>query len=157
MTAAGRRHAERIVVGIDGSLGSHAAVRWAIDHAQPGDTITLVHAWRASPSMVGTGLVDPTDDTAATGFADHELARARALPRDETITLCCEVVHGDAQDCLADHPADVLVVGARGHSGLTSLLLGSVSAHLARHCPVPLVIVPCPGHRTAVTDVGAKP
>ena len=146
MTSTAARPPERIAVGIDGSLCSHAAVRWAIDHARPGDTITLVHAWRASPSVVSTGLVDPADDTAARGFARHELARAQALPRDHTITLCYEVIHDDAPECLARHPTDLLVIGARGHSGLTGMLLGSTSAHLARHCPVPLVIVPCPAH-----------
>lgn len=157
MTSTSHQRPERIAVGIDGSLCSHAAVRWAIDHARPGDAITLVHAWRASPAVVGTGLVEPSDDTAARSFAEHELARARALSRDETISLCCEVVHGGAQDCLTRQPADVLVVGARGHSGLTSLFLGSVSAHLSRHCPVPLVIVPCPAHGTAITDAQGKP
>lgn len=145
MTSTGVRHPERIVVGIDGSLCSHAAVRWAFDHAQQGDTITLVHAWQASPSMVDVGLVDPTDDDAARTFAHRELARARALPHDDAVELICEAVQGDARDCLPGQPADLLVVGARGHSRLTSMLLGSVSTHLAHHCPVPLVIVPCPG------------
>lgn len=135
---------ERIVVGIDGSLNSHAAVRWAIGHAQAGDTVTLVHAWRASPSMVSAGLADPHDDSAATSFANHELARARALPHDDGVTIRCDVVQGDAQHCLTGTPADLLVVGARGYGGLASLLLGSVSAHLASHCPIPLVIVRCP-------------
>ena len=144
MTSTSHRRSERIAVGIDGSLCSHAAVRWAIAHARPGDTITLVHAWRPSPSMVSTASVDPTDDSAAQSFASHELARAHALPREDTITVCCEVIHGDASDCLARQPADLLVVGASGHSGLTAMLLGSTSAHLARHSPVPLVIVPCP-------------
>ncbi len=154
MISTAPRPLERIAVGIDGSLCSHAAVRWAIDHARPGDIITLVHVWRASPSMVSTGLVEPTDDTAARTFASHELARARALPREDTITVCCEVIHGDASECLARQPADLLIVGASGHSGLTGILLGSTSAHLARRCPVPLVIVPCPAR--AVDPVSAR-
>ena len=145
MTSASRHEPERIVVGIDGSICSRAAVRWAVDHAQPGDTVALVHAWSASPSMVATGLADPTDDAAARAFADRELTRARGLPHDDAITLCCEVTPGDAAHCLAQQPADLLVVGARGHTGLAGLILGSVSAHLARNCSVPLVVVPCPG------------
>lgn len=151
MTSTGHPHPERIVVGIDGSLASHAAVRWAVDHARPGDKVILVHAWQVSPSIVDVGAEDPRDDAAARSFAHHELARARALPRDDDVTLSCEVVHGDAQDCLSRQPADVLVVGTRGHGRLTGMLLGSVSAHLAHHCPIPLVIVPCPGY-PAVTQ-----
>jgi nucleotide-binding universal stress UspA family protein len=143
---AGARLPERIVVGIDGSLCSHAAVRWALDHARRGDTVTLVHAWQASPSVVGADLVDPTDDHAARTFAHRELARARALPNADTIELSYKVINGDAGDCLSNQTSDLVVVGARGHAGLAGILLGSVSTHLARHCPVPLVIVPCPEH-----------
>lgn len=103
MTSTGFHDAERIVVGIDGSLASHAAVRWAIKHARPGDTVTLVHAWEASASMVDVALVDADDDSPSRS--------------------------------------------AGGHSRLTGMVLGSVSAHLSRHCPVPLVIVP--GHAEA--------
>ena len=144
MMSTGHHHSERIVVGVDGSLASRAAVRWAVDHARPGDKVILVHVWEASPSMVDAGLVDSDDDTARS-FVHHELARAQALPHDEAITIACEAVHGDARECLRHHHGDLLVVGARGHGGLTGLLLGSVSAHLAHHCPVPLVIVPSPG------------
>jgi hypothetical protein len=92
MTRAAARRPERITVGIDGSLCSHAAVRWAIDHAQAGDTVTLVHAWRASSSMSSAGLVDPTDDSAASNFANHGLARAQAS--HDAVTICCSR-HGD--------------------------------------------------------------
>jgi len=148
MTSTIRRSPERIVVGIDGSLCSRAAVRWAIEHARPGDTINLVHVWSPSPSMVDAGLADPADDTAARSFAHHELSRARALPHDETVTLCCDVIQGDARHCLSHQLADVLVIGARGHNRFATIVLGSVSAHLARHCPIPLVVVPCPAHPT---------
>ena len=145
MTPDAIREPERLVVGIDGSLCSHTAVRWALEHARPGDTVTLVHAWFASPSLVNAGLVDPTDDRAARGFAEHEFARARSTTHGADIRVLSEVVHGDAGRCLASHPADLLVVGACGHGGLTRILLGSVSAYLAGHCPIPLVIVPHPG------------
>ena len=141
----GLHHAEQIVVGVDGSLASRAAVRWAVDHARPGDKVILVHAWEASPSMVDAGLGPDDDADAARRFAHHELARAQALPHDETITISCEAVHGDARECLHRHCGDLLVVGARGHSRFTGMLLGSVSAQLVHHCPVPLVIIPSPG------------
>lgn len=142
------RVSERIVVGIDGSLSSHAAVRWALNHARPDDTIMLLHAWESSPSMVDVARADADDESSARRFAHHELERARQLLCDDTITLSCEVVHGDARDSLCREPSDLLVVGARGHGVLAGILLGSVSAHLAHHCPVPLVIVPFPARTT---------
>ncbi len=145
MTAA-HHQPERIAVGIDGSIASHAAVRWAIDHARPGDTVALLHAWQPSPATVETGLTQRDDDTGARAFVRHELARFEALPRDHNVTLDGEVLHGDARDCLCATDVDLLVVGAGGHGTLVGALLGSVSAHLAHHARVPLVIVPheCP-------------
>ena len=37
-----------ITVGVDGSIESHAALRWAVDHARPGDTVRSAHAWQPS-------------------------------------------------------------------------------------------------------------
>ena len=140
------RGPERIAVGIDGSVMSRAALRWAVDHARDGDTVTLVHVWQASPTLVGAGIVDPDDDTAARSFAGHELARARSLPHRAGVALDCAVLRGDARECLCNLDTDLLVIGARGQGGVTGLLLGSVCSYLARHAHRPLVIVPSPGH-----------
>ena len=144
-----RHHPERIAVGIDGSIASHAAVRWAIDHARPGDTVTLVHAWETSSVTIETGLIDPDDDSGPRSFVRHELARVAALPRDQDVTIAGDVLHGDARHSLCDTDVDLLVVGSGGHGRLAGALLGSISAHLAQHSRIPLVIVPnpCePGH-----------
>ena len=50
MTTTILRRPERVVFGIDGSVASHAAVRWAITHARSGDTVTLAPAWSSSRS-----------------------------------------------------------------------------------------------------------
>lgn len=144
MTSTQYHSPERICVGIDGSIASHAAVRWAIDHARSGDTVTLVHAWQPSPARSGTAMVDPDDDSGARAFLRHELARMAALPRDPGVELVGEVAHGDPSDCLCAAAADLLVVGAGGHGRMVGALLGSVSASLAHHAHVPLVIVPTP-------------
>ncbi|MEX1008137.1 MAG: universal stress protein [Acidimicrobiia bacterium] len=147
MIAPHAREPEQIAVGIDGSLASRAAVRWAIDHALDRDTVTLVHVWQASPTLVDAGIVDPEDDTAPRSFAGHELARAKALPHSAGVTLKSEVLHGDPRDCLCELNTDLLAVGARGQGGVAGLLLGSVSCFLARHAHSPLVIVPSPSRK----------
>lgn len=142
MTTTVPHRPERIVVGIDGSVASHAAARWAVTHAQRGDTVTLTHAWQPSPAMIEAGLVDPDDDSCARRFINRELSRIQALPRDVDVALGTEVLHGDARDRLAAAAADLIVVGAGDHSRLMSAVLGSVSDHLARHARVPVLIVP---------------
>jgi nucleotide-binding universal stress UspA family protein len=54
------------------------------------------------------------------------------------------VVEGPAgQDILdAAEDAELIVVGARGHSELTQLIIGSVSQHVLHHARVPVVVIP---------------
>ena len=56
------------------------------------------------------------------------------------------VVEGDPASALcqlaAELPATVMVAGSRGRGGLKRALLGSVSDHLVRHAPCPIVITP---------------
>jgi nucleotide-binding universal stress UspA family protein len=56
------------------------------------------------------------------------------------------VVEGDPGTALcelaASLPATVMVAGSRGRGGLKRALLGSVSDHLVRHAPCPIVITP---------------
>lgn len=135
-------------MGIDGSLGSHAAARWALAHARSGDTVTLMHVWRPSPAAVETGLARADDDAGARTLVRHELARLAALPRDEGVVLASEVVHGDARTALCDSGADVLVVGAGTHGSIVGALVGSVSSYLAHHALGSLVIVSNPAARS---------
>ena len=142
MSGTDLRPRERIAVGVDGSMASHAAARWALEHARDGDTVTLVHAWQPSPVSVETGLIDADDDSGARRFVEHELARFEALPRESGVTLTAATVRCDPRDYLCAPDADLVVVGAGGHGRLAGAVLGSVSAHLAHHHRVPLVIVP---------------
>ena len=52
--------------------------------------------------------------------------------------------HAIAELAAADH-ADVIVVGTRGHTALTGLLLGGVTQRLLRIAPCPVLAVP-PDH-----------
>jgi nucleotide-binding universal stress UspA family protein len=56
------------------------------------------------------------------------------------------VLEGDAAASLCELaetlPATVMVAGTRGRGGLKRALLGSVSDHLVRHAPCPIVITP---------------
>jgi nucleotide-binding universal stress UspA family protein len=134
-----------ITVGMDGSEGASAALRWAASEARlRGAGLRVVHAW-SIPAMA-YGFVPPVsfeDDLggAAAGGLDKWLADARAdLEGLEVERLTGE---GNAAKVLTDAAADaeLLVVGSRGLGGFRELLLGSVSHQCAQRAPCPVVII----------------
>lgn len=140
------RGMQRIVVGVDGSAGALAALRWAVVEARLREAeVDAVHAWSYPPLTSVPGLVPPPT------FARGELADRAQTILDQAcdsvdgrqVVLNRVVEEGSAARCLLDTAkgADLLVVGSRGRGGFAGLLLGSVGQHCATHAPCPLVIV----------------
>jgi nucleotide-binding universal stress UspA family protein len=134
-----------VVVGIDGSADSAAALRWAIAEARHRDVpLLVVHAWQ--PALVGgdTFLPVPAESDAMAEVAEHLAERLLGAEDTTGVTVRTRQVCQGAAAALLDAAADasVLVVGTRGQGGFAGLLLGSVSQHLARHAPCPTVVVP---------------
>ncbi|MGW2376671.1 MULTISPECIES: universal stress protein [Kitasatospora] len=134
----------RVVVGVDGSQPSHAALRWAVRQAEMiGATVDAVGAWEP-PSHFGWSapVVDSTFDQelAERKFADELEA---VLGTDCPVPVRRSMVMGDASDVLLDAAkgAELLVVGSHGRGGFTRALLGSVSTRCAQHATCPVVIV----------------
>ena len=71
-----------------------------------------------------------------------ERALDRLGPDRDALKIETRAVHGGAADALLDAAptAAVLVVGARGLGGFERLRIGSVSQHVLRHAPCPVVI-----------------
>jgi nucleotide-binding universal stress UspA family protein len=138
---------EIIVVGVDGSAGSQEAVRFAArEAAAHGATLRLVTAWEVPPSVLAGGAATPdlfeSFETEAKAVIAEAAAAAAALepgvPREERI------VQGHAGSVLLKESenADLVVMGRRGHGGLTEFLLGSVSHQVVDHAKCAVVIVP---------------
>lgn len=149
--------ARPIVVGVDGSQASDAAVRWAAEEARLRSTsLVAVCAWSFIPVQpIGDPglLAVPAGDLAGQLEAEREAARialsevlAGALGADPGIEVEQKLVEGDPGDVLVteSEAAELVVVGSHGRSGLKAALLGSVSRHVATHAACPVVVVKSP-------------
>jgi nucleotide-binding universal stress UspA family protein len=133
----------RLVVGVDGSPSSRAALRWAVRHAElTKGIVTAIAAWDY-PVFYGMEIEGVFDDVQHA--AEQALASTVAeIVRDRAgVEVRQEVAHGNPTQVLLDaaRDADLLVVGSRGHGGFAAALLGSVSQHCAQHSACPVVIV----------------
>jgi nucleotide-binding universal stress UspA family protein len=109
-----------IVVGVDQSEGTKAALRFALEEAKlRRATLRAVHA---------------ADELEAT-VSD-------AIPDRSEVEIERRVVEGTPGAVLVDEArgADLLVVGSRGRDGFAGLLLGSVSQQVAHDAACPVVI-----------------
>ena len=139
-----RRAGGPVVVGIDGSPVSEAALAFAFDAAATrGVELVAVHAW--SPTAIDRALEPVMDWDAVAAEEDALLAErltgwGRKYPQ---VTVRRTVVRDGAARALVDASGDaqLVVVGSHGRGNVTGLLLGSVSHGVlhAAHCPVAVV------------------
>jgi nucleotide-binding universal stress UspA family protein len=136
-----------IVVGVDGSPGSQAAVEFgAGEAAAHGATLRLVSAWEVPATVLSSSgatseIYLSFEDEARRMVAD---AAARAKELEPAVSVEEQVVEGYAGNVLIDEAqsADLVVIGRRGRGALAELLLGSVSHQVVDHAKCPVVIVP---------------
>ena len=144
-----------IIVGIDGTEHSAAALRWAADEAAlRSATLVVVHAWSFIP------VTTPADSgLMPMAWTDNmEVLDASRAAAERTAAEQVREVLGEGHDAvvkvLGDAPvaalleaaaeADLLVVGNQDRGNLASALLGSTSAEIADAAPCPVVIVRAP-------------
>lgn len=139
----------RIVVGVDGSGGSRAVLRWALGYAEwCGGRVVAVFACEV-PALIDVALMMPEEERVLT-VGERELRKAvdeTCAELDTGIPVERRVVRQDAVRALLDEArdSDLLVVGRRGHGMFAQVLLGSVSRHCVNHAPCPVVVVSGPG------------
>lgn len=133
----------RIVVGVDGSPGSHSALRWALRLARAEHAwVDVVGAWEI-PAAAGWPALPP----AFSPKDDMELAVDHAVKQvldgEAAESVRVSIRQGHPVRVLLDESAGalMLVVGSRGHGGFAGLLLGSVSARVAELASCPVLVV----------------
>lgn len=138
--------AARIVVGIDGSGGSVAALEFACRRAElTGEVVVAVHAWN-----VGSVLLDrrgqlspdlgPTIEEREL-LLSESVAGVRGDHPDVTVHL--EAIPVAPGQALVDESAtaSLIVTGSHGRGAFTGMLLGSVSHEVLCRAECPVAIV----------------
>jgi len=161
----------RIVVGVDASEGSTAALAWASGEARARKIpVHAVLAWEFHPHWVDPGLGSmfpmghqPTSEPPENEYAEvaaavdrllqNAIRDARASDPDcvtDPVSITHETVEGHpAQVLLASVRADdTMVVGSHGHGGFVGAMLGSISQHVVAHSKCPVVVIPAPQRTT---------
>lgn len=132
----------RVVAAVDGSDTAKRALRWAVTEADVrGVPLVVVNAWQ--PPYVGAEYavaMDPTIfEQSSVEVIDQAIASCDAgdVPIEQV-----SAEGGPAQVILDTATADDLVVmGARGIGGFAGMVLGSVTNHVTRHAPCPVIVV----------------
>ena len=132
----------RIIVGVDGSDQSKAAMDWAIEESRrrKGE-VPAVTAWSfpyVSDAM-GTAWDYEIFQKDAQAILEAELERVK----DQGVTVTGRIVEGNPASALIDasKDADLVAVGSRGHGGFTGMLLGSVSHQTIHHAHCPVLVI----------------
>lgn len=138
---------DKVVVGVDGSAGSRAALRWAIEEAARWQVpLVAIEAWEFSPLLFTADVPVQVDDLKATVHQHLHEVVAEELGGRTDVEVEALVVEDAVVPALLAHvgPQSLLVAGSRGHGGFAGALLGSTSQHLAHHAPCPVVIIRAP-------------
>ncbi len=136
----------RVLLATDGSKDARAAAEWLREWPLPaGSAISVISA-----AVVPQG---PIDIPTITEFKESMRAEARRAAEEARVLLGGRGAgatvrvedadpHGDPRETLlaAADSADLVVVGARGLTGVKGFLLGSVSTAIARHARAAVLV-----------------
>lgn len=139
---------KHLLVPIDFSDASVAAFATAIDLAQTlGADIKVIHIHQLQVPYVGDGgfYVPEMDEDEVLEERKSELDAFVQKHGSNDITITQEVRLGDPEteitEIAGEVKADMIVMGTHGRSGLSHLLMGSVTENVLRHTNVPVTVV----------------
>lgn len=142
---------QKILVGVDGSVQSIAALKWAADlAAQFGVEIEVITIWQTpfpTVELMAIGFnLDLTElnerpEQIAQYRIEKSIVGAYGEPSPRGVTRSVEEGYPALVLIEKSKNFDLLVLGNRGHSPVVETLLGSVSMHCLAHSHCPVVIV----------------
>lgn len=145
----------RIVVPIDGSKNSMEAADYAVKMAEKyGSELSVVHVINIDQYLQAFGLYrlsypdqikKKIDDakvesqewfTEVTKNAEQKKVRVKTEVIDSPLSVVAAIVNYAESE-----KADLIVIGTRGHSGISKMLLGSVASGVITYAPCPVLVV----------------
>jgi len=145
-----------IVVGVDGSPTSRAALRWAAREAQLRRCpLDVVYGWqvKGEPRPPGDwgGVAPPVEAYQQQAQERLQAIVDEVLPDGLTCDLAVHAVHKPAGRALLTFcdRADLLVVGAKEHGRLAGWLVGSTSDDALKNATCTVVVVRPPAAERA--------
>lgn len=138
----------RLLVAFDGSEGARAALREASALArETGAQVVLLHV--LNPLLDAADVVAPTTSAAMLVVSARARAALEAAVADSGLdahAATCEVEelrHGEddaeaIERVAAEQEATMIVISSRR---VASMMLGSVTQHVLRHAPCPVLVV----------------
>jgi nucleotide-binding universal stress UspA family protein/acyl carrier protein len=149
MSNQGPDHELGVIVAVDGSPTSHAAVRWAARAAAIRKVpLTVVHAVAAPPATWPPGpyrdsLGERLEAEGKNGAVRATRIAEDALVADGSVPIARQLVHSNPAPALIEmsDQAELIVVGGSGRGLLAQGVLGSVSSAVARHANCPVAII----------------
>jgi nucleotide-binding universal stress UspA family protein len=139
---------KRIIVGIDGSRASEAALRWALEIAPPLGAkvraVTVVGAtrWPMNPELTAWEPVENTSiEDEGRQVLDKVIRAVTPLHQDRIERRVCVgvPVHRLLGEALG---AEMIVIGSKRRGPLARLIEASIEPALIRNAGCPVVVVP---------------
>jgi nucleotide-binding universal stress UspA family protein len=146
-----RRIPMRIVIGIDDSPFSEAALDFVRKGSWPPETVVTVVSSVPLPVSVLSSTVPVTGIEVGawlkelTELHTQWVASAVRTLQSAGLKTQSRVPQGDPRESLVkiakEEDADLIVMGSHGRTGLDKLLLGSVASHVVAHAPCSVLVV----------------
>ena len=135
----------RVLVAVDGSEQSTEALEHAINEHPEADLIAI-HVIDILAGMYGEHYVDYQEiRTGQEQRAEGVLNTAEEIAAEHDRELTPETIVGKPATAIVDaaeeQDVDQIVIGSRGRSGVSRVLLGSVAETVVRRSPVPVTVV----------------
>ena len=145
----------KILLAVDGSLCSDAAVEEVIKRPWPAQSELKIITAVETPVMIGVGLepwpadyyeeLQKTARVAARTVIDNTMRKLNAASADKTLKISHEIIGGPPRQVIVEEAeswgADLIVMGSRGLGAWNRLLLGSVSSAVVHHAKCSVEIV----------------